>query len=403
MSNIPGHPGDASRAAPMPATSALPSHLLWTIALAAGASVANSYYNQPLLGELSREFALSAGTVTWLPVLTQAGNALGVLFLAPLGDRLERKSLILRTLAALVLSLVLAAASSGFVQLALASLAVGLCATVAQQLVPLAIHLALSSRKGQVLGVVTGGILIGILLARVVSGWMTELWGWRSVFGFSAALMLVLGFRLAWTLPVVPPSSDLGYGRLLLSMWHLVRKHASLRQAVAVQFLLFASMIGFWATFALWLERPPLQLGAVSAGLFALVGVCGALAAPAAGRFADRRGHGAVVRAGAVGTAMAFAVLYLGGSSISALVLGIFLLDVAVQSAQVANQTMVYALDAGARSRLNTVFMGTMLLGGAFGAAAGGWAFTAHGWAGVCAFGMLSTTIAWGLSLRLNQ
>ncbi|MCY1540917.1 putative transporter [compost metagenome] len=232
---------------------------------------------------------------------------------------------------------------------------------------------------------------------------MTELWGWRSVFGFSAALMLVLGFRLAWTLPVVPPSSDLGYGRLLLSMWHLVRKHASLRQAVAVQFLLFASTIGFWATFALWLERPPLQLGAVSAGLFALVGVCGALAAPAAGRFADRRGHGAVVRAGAVCTAMAFAVLYLGGSSIPALVLGIFLLDVAVQSAQVANQTMVYALDAGARSRLNTVFMGTMLLGGAFGAAAGGWAFTAHGWAGVCAFGMLSTTIAWGLSLRLTQ
>ncbi len=148
MSDIPGHPGDASRAAPMPATSALPSHLQWTIALAAGASVANSYYNQPLLGELSREFALSAGTVTWLPVLTQAGNALGVLFLALLGDRLERKSLILRTLAALVLSLVLAAASSGFVQLALASLAVGLCATVAQQLVPLAIHLAPSNRKG---------------------------------------------------------------------------------------------------------------------------------------------------------------------------------------------------------------------------------------------------------------
>lgn len=394
---------DSSLATPMLTTPRLPSHLLWTIALAAGASVANSYYNQPLLGLLAREFSLSEGTVMWLPVLTQTGNALGVLFLAPLGDRLERKALILRTMVALVFALLLAASSSGFVQLAIASLAVGLCATVAQQLVPLAIHLAPLDRKGHVVGVVTGGILIGILLARVVSGWLTDLFCWRSVFGFSAALMLLLGLRLACTLPVVPPSTELGYGRLLLSLWHLLRSHAPLRRAAAVQFLLFASLIGFWATFALWLEQPPLLLGVRATGLFAFVGVCGALAAPVAGRMADRRGHGAVVRVGAVGAAMGFAVLYMGGASVPALILGVFLLDVAVQSAQVANQTMVYALDPSAGSRLNTVFMGTMLLGGAFGAGVGGWAFARHGWAGLCSFGVFSAGIAFGLSLRRLQ
>jgi predicted MFS family arabinose efflux permease len=387
----------AATAAPL---APLTPGLVRILSIAAGATVANSYYNQPMVGLLSVEFGLGAGTVAMVPVLTQAGNAVGVFFLAPLGDRLERKSLILATLAALTVALVAAALSSSFVGLAVACVAVGLFATVTQQLVPMAVHLSAPCDRGRVLGVVTGGILIGILLARTVSGAMSDAWGWRSVFWFAAMAMLALGLVLTWRLPTVRPTADLSYARLLLSMWTLVRAHALLRRAVAIQFLIFAAFIGFWANLALVLLEPGYGLGATAAGLFALVGVCGALAAPLAGRFADRRGHAAVVTMGATLVVVAFAIFGLWQASIAALIVGILVLDVAVQASQVANQTMVYALDANARSRLNTVFMGAMLMGGAFGAGMAGAAYARFGWSGVCAFGGVAAAMALVLSLK---
>lgn len=370
------------------------------LSIAAGATVANNYYNQPMVGLLSAEFGVSAGMVAAVPVLTQAGNALGVFFLAPLGDRLERKSLILATLSALILALVAAALSSGLAGLALACLAVGLFATVTQQLVPMAVHLSEPGDRGRVLGVVTSGILVGILLARTISGAMSDALGWRSVFWFAALAMLGLTIVLARQLPKVHPVVDLTYGRLLMSMWTLVRAHPLLRRAVAIQFLLFAAFIGFWAHLALVLSEPAYGLGATAAGMFALVGICGALAAPAAGYFSDRRGHAAVVTLGAALVVMAFAIFGAWQGSIGALIVGIMVLDVAVQASQVANQTMVYALDTGAQSRLNTVFMGSMLMGGAFGAGASGAAYARFGWSGVCVFGATSAAVAWALSHR---
>ena len=386
------------------ATSAHPAlltpGLVRILSIAAGATVANNYYNQPMVGMLSVEFGVGVGTVAAVPVLTQAGNALGVFLLAPLGDRIERKSLILATLAALIVALIAAASSSSFIGLAVACMAIGLFATVTQQLVPMAVHLSAPGDRGHVLGVVTGGILIGILLARTVSGAMSDAFGWRSVFWFAAFAMLVVGLVLARRLPKVRPTADLSYGRLLLSMWTLVRAHALLRRAVAIQFLIFAAFIGFWANLALVLLEPAYGLGATAAGLFALVGVCGALAAPIAGRFADRRGHAAVVTMGAVLVVVAFAIFGLFQGSIAALIVGILVLDVAVQASQVANQTMVYALDADARSRLNTVFMGSMLMGGAFGAGVAGMAYARFGWVGVCVFGGVAAAVAFAMSSR---
>lgn len=368
------------------------------LAIGAGAAVANSYYNQAFLGHLTVEFGLAAGSAAAVPVLTQAGNALGVLFLAPLGDRLERKSLILATTAALVLALVGAAVSPDFLWLALASLAVGLFATVAQQIVPLAVHLAPPDARGRTLGVVTGGILIGILLARTVSGAISDLWGWPFVFWFAAALMTLIGCALVLWLPRVPPTTDLGYFRLLGSLWALVRTHRVLRRAVAIQFLIFAAFIAFWSTVALLLSGPAYGLGGTAVGLLALIGVAGALAAPVAGGFADRRGPGAVVSAGAVLVAVAFGVFALWGEALAGLIVGVLILDLAVQSSQIANQARVYALDPNARSRLNTVFMATMLLGGAVGAGAGGALFAVWGWTGTCVFGAFMAGVAFILS-----
>lgn len=378
----------------------LSSALVRLLAVGAGAAVANSYYNQAFLGHLTADFGLAAGVAAVVPVLTQAGNALGVLFLAPLGDRLERKSLILGTIGALVVALIGAAISPGFLWLAVASLAVGLFATVAQQIVPLAVHLAPPPERGRILGKVTGGILIGILLARTVSGTISDLWGWPFVFWFAAVLMIAIGAALALWLPRVPPTTDLSYPRLIGSLWTLVRTHGVLRRAVAVQFLIFAAFIGFWSNLALLLSEPPYQLGGTAVGLLALVGVAGALAAPIAGGFADRRGPAVVVSIGSALVLFAFLIFGLWQGSLVGLIIGILILDLAVQSSQVANQARVYALDPTARSRLNTVFMATMLAGGAVGAGIGGAAYAAWGWTGTCCFGALSAALAFALSQR---
>ncbi|WP_280824066.1 MFS transporter [Pseudaminobacter soli (ex Li et al. 2025)] len=377
----------------------LSTSLVRLLAIAAGAAVANSYYNQAFIGHLSADFGLVSGGAAVVPMLTQAGNALGVLFLAPLGDRLERKSLIVTTIAALVMSLIGAALSQGFVWLAVASLAVGLFATVAQQIVPLAVHLAPPAERGRILGKVTGGILIGILLARTVSGTLSDLWGWPYVFWFAAALMTIIGIALARWLPRAEPTTDLSYPRLIGSLWSLVRTHEVLRKAIAVQFLIFAAFIAFWSNLALLLSGPAYQLGGTAVGLLALVGVAGALAAPIAGGLADRRGPAAVVSVGAALIVVAFGIFALWQGSIVGLVVGILILDLAVQSSQVANQARVYALDPTARSRLNTVFMATMLAGGAVGAGIGGAAYAAWGWAGTCTFGAISA----GIALLLSQ
>lgn len=382
----------------LPRSDHLSAALVRLLAVGAGAAVANSYYNQAFLGHLTADFGLAAGAAAIVPVLTQAGNAIGVLFLAPLGDRLERKSLILVTTGALVAALISAAVSPGFVWLAVASLAVGLFATVAQQIVPLAVHLAPPAERGRILGTVTGGILIGILLARTISGTISDAWGWPVVFWFAAVLMIAIGAALALWLPRVPPTTDLSYPRLLGSLWTLVRTHGVLRRAVAVQFLIFAAFIGFWSTLALLLSDPPYRLGGTAVGLLALVGVAGALAAPIAGGFADKRGPAVVVSTGAGFVLLAFVIFGLWQGSLLGLVVGILVLDLAVQSSQVANQARVYALDPTARSRLNTVFMATMLAGGAVGAGIGGAAYAAWGWTGTCAFGAVSAALALLLS-----
>lgn len=374
--------------------------LVRLLAVAAGAAVANSYYNQAMLGHIGRDFAISAAGVAAIPVVTQLGNAIGVLFLAPLGDRLERRSLMLFTIGALVLAMLAAAVSQSFAALVVASVAIGGFATVAQQIVPFAVTIATDDRRGRVLGTVTGGILLGILLARVFSGIASDLWGWRLVFLVAAGVMAAIGGLLAALLPRLEPTTTLTYGRLLASLWHLVAAHPVLRRATLIQCLVFMGFIGFWSSLALALEAPPYRLGASAVALLALVGAAGSLAAPLAGRFADRAGSRRVVTIGTGLATASFVLLVLGQGSIAVMVAGTLFLDLAVQTSQVANQTQVYALDRAARSRLNTVFMAAMLLSGSLGAGLGGLAFATWGWIGTCLFGALSSLLALILSLR---
>jgi predicted MFS family arabinose efflux permease len=373
--------------------------LLAVLAVAAGLTVANNYYNQAMLGALAHEFTLTAASVSTLPVVTQLGNVAGILFVAPLGDIVERRALILATMLGLIAALLAAALAPDFFWLSVAGAAVGLFSTGAQQIVPLAVHLASPTERGRTLGVVTGCILVGILLARTLSGVVCDLWGWRAMFCLAAGLMLATAAALAWRLPRVAPNADMNYASLLKSLWTLVGTHRLLRQAITIQALIFAAFMGFWSNLVLVFEAAPYRLGATAVGLMALIGVAGALAAPLAGRFSDRRGPATIVSIAAGLVIAAFAIFGLFQGSLVAMTAGVLILDLGVQSSQVANQVQVTALDPAARSRLNTIFMATMIFGGACGAGAGGLAYSQWGWSGTCLFG----AVAAGMALLLSR
>ena len=369
------------------------------MAVAAGLFVAGIYYNQPMLGILARDLHVGPGGVAAVPVVTQLGYAAGLLLLAPLGDRFERRRLICLTAMALSLSLVLAALAPGIGVLVAASLGVGVLATVAQQVVPMAAQLAPEHRQGQVVGQVMAGLLAGILLARTVSGVVAQYGSWRAMFGLAGVATCGMAVILARRLPRVAPTTVIPYPQLMWSLFRLLRTHRTLRQAGLVQGLLFGSFVAFWAELALFLEQPPFLAGSTVAGLLGLVGVAGVLAAPLAGRLADRGGQRRVITVGAGTVTAAFVLLGVLRTSWTALVAGIVLLDVGLQMAMIANQSRVYALDVQARSRLNTVYMTVMFLCGAAGAALGAQAFALYGWVGVCAMGAACGAVALALEL----
>jgi len=368
------------------------------LAVAAAATVANLYYAQPLLPAMARSLGVSAGTVGWVPVLTQVGYALGLFLFIPLGDAVERRWLILALVLASALALAGAAAAPSAAWLAAASLAVGLFTVVPHVAVPLAAHLAAPGERGRVIGLIMSGVLAGILLARTVAGLVGGAFGWRAVYALAAAGMVALALALARLLPRAPPERAVRYPELLSSLWTLVRREPELRQASLIGAMCFGAFSVFWTTLAFFLETPPYHWGAERAGLFGLVGLSGALAAPVVGRVADRRGSRFTTGVALAVALASFALFALVGTNLAGLVLGVMLLDVGVQSAHVSNLARVHALDPGARSRRNTVYMVSYFAGGALGTWLGLRAWVRLGWPGVCAAGaafVIAALLAW--------
>lgn len=363
------------------------------MATAAGFAAANVWYNQPMLGVIAADLHASSRQVALIPTATQIGFATGIMFLLPLGDRMDRRTLILRQLVWLTLALLAAAAAPGPVLLILASAAIGTGACIAQQIIPFAAELAPPERRGRVVGMVMSGLLTGILMGRVLSGAVAHHFGWRAMFLLAAVLAVLMGAMLAWMLPRSRPSVSSSYRGLLFSLVSLARAHRGLRRATLVQAGLFGGFSAFWSVLALKLQAPPLSLGSDVAGLFGILGAAGVTIATVAGRLSDRHGPRGVIGAGIGLTAVGFVVLAVW-TTLPGLIAGLILIDLGVQGAQIANQSVIYALQPDARGRLNTVFMVGMFIGGAIGSGVAGFGWVAAGWPAVCAVGFALSMVS---------
>nr|WP_326491094.1 MFS transporter [Achromobacter deleyi] len=367
----------------------MPASLVMLLAAACALSVANVYYAQPLLDAIGREFGMSEATVGIVVTATQLGCALALLFVVPLGDLLDRRRLMLAQLGLLVLALGAVASSANSPWLLAGMVALGLLGTaMTQGLLALSAALAAPSERGRVVGAAQGGVVIGLLLARTLAGAVADLWGWRAVYLVSACLSAVLALVLARWLPRRRlPAADLRYGALLRSVFVLLATERVLRVRGMIALLMFAAFSAFWTALVLPLSAPPHSLSHTAVGAFGLVGVVGVLMAARAGRLAD---SGQGQKTTAVGLALlclAWAPIALLDHSLWALVLGVLVLDLALQALHVTNQAMIFSISAQAHSRLVGGYMMFYAVGSGLGSIASTAVYARAGWLGVCALG----------------
>jgi predicted MFS family arabinose efflux permease len=376
--------------------------LTWTMAIASGATVANLYYNQPLLAVIGQSFHASSREVGLIPMLTQIGYAVGILLFVPLGDLVERRKLITIMVSCAAVMLGLAALSPSLIWLVLASFAIGMTSVSAQILVPFAAILAPPQDRGKVVGTVMSGLLIGILSARTVSGFVGAHLGWQAMYWLGSGAMVGLAIVLAKVLPQSRSTLKLPYDRLMASLGQVAREQPLLREAALVGAMSFGAFSAFWSTLVFLLEQPPYRYGSDVAGLFGLIGIVGALVAPVVGKVADRRSHRFTAKLGIVASTLAFLLFWGLGLHLWGLVLGVILLDLGVQTTQISNQAGIYSLPAEIHSRLNALYITAYFIGGAIGSYLGAYGWSHWQWSGVCGLSLLLLAIAFA-SFRLRR
>jgi predicted MFS family arabinose efflux permease len=359
------------------------------MAVGVGVSVANIYYCQPLLGIMGSNLHVSEHHIGWIATLTQIGTAFGMLLFVPLGDIAERRSLTVRMCLFVAFAALLNALAPNFSLLAVFSFVLGMAGVVPHLILPFAAHLAPEGSRGKVVAKVISGLLVGILLARTVAGFVGAQFGWRAIFWISSGLMLTMALTFWRLLPQSKPTLRMHYFDLLRSVGRMVREHRTLRESAAIGALLFASFSAFWTTLVFFLARPPYHYGARMAGAMGLLAAGSAALAPLVGRMIDRRSPKLGIAIAVLLALGSFVVMAFTGHWLIGLSLGVILLDVGVQTGHISNQTRIYNTFPEARSRANTVYMVSYFTGGALGSTLGNLGWNLAGWAGVCAVGIV--------------
>jgi predicted MFS family arabinose efflux permease len=361
---------------------------VFLMALCCALAVSPIYYHQPLLPQIAAAFAQPSARGSVIATLTQLGYAIGLLLFVPLADGIQPRNLASRAIIVNAVALLGCAAAPTFSVLAVCSFLVGMTAISAQIIIPAVSGAAAPETRGRIVGSLLGGLSSGVLLARTLSGFVGALLGWRSIFLIAAIIDLAL-LVVIRGLPVATGLVTIRYSELMRSLGRLVREEGLLRISATMGFLVFAAFSALWATLAALLVRPPYHFGPATIGAFGLVGIVGLSVSAQLGAVVDRIGARKIASVGALTVIVAFAFVAAGGRSLVWLIVGMVLLDLGNRATFIANQARIYALRPEARSRLNTVYMVSYFLGGAFGAAIGGVGALHAGWVGLALVGVL--------------
>ncbi|SMC26578.1 Predicted arabinose efflux permease, MFS family [Andreprevotia lacus DSM 23236] len=361
--------------------------LVGLMAFATGLAVASNYYAQPLLQTLATTFGITLGAAGFIVTAAQLGYAVGLVLLVPLGDLLERRKLIVGMTVLAALGLLITGSANHIGMVLLGTALTALLSVVAQILLPFAATLAEPEQRGKVVGTIMSGLLLGILLARTVAGLLAGLGGWRTVYWVAAPLLLLTAVALWRALPEHKEANRLSYPQLLASVWGLMVEFPQLRLRALLGGLSFAIFSVLWTPMAFLLSAPPYHFSEAMIGLFGLVGAAGALAARQTGHWADR-GHAERSTLWGLGSLLlSWLPIAFAPSSIIAFIIGILVLDFAVQAIHVSNQSVIYKLRPEARSRITSAYMTSYFIGGASGSLLSALAYAHAGWLGVSVLG----------------
>ena len=377
----------------------LPASLLWTLAIIAGISVANLYYNQPLLNRISRDLQTSEFTANLIAMITQIGYAIGLLFIIPLGDLFKRKTIILINFTVLVVSLLTIALTPYIHLILFAALLTGICSVMPQIFIPIAAQFSTPETNGKNVGMIVSGLLTGILASRVVSGIIGEYLGWRFIFFVAAGMMVICVIIIMRVLPDMPCNFKGRYSDLMKSLFSLVMEYPQLRISSLRAGIAFGSFLALWTSLAFKMEQAPFFAGNNIVGLLGLCGIAGALTASYIGNYVQVLG---VKRLNYIGCGLIFSAwfsLYSGQNSYVGIIIGIFIIDIGMQCIQLSNQTTIFSLSPKAANRINTIFMTTYFIGGSIGTLLAGIFWHWFGWQGVVGTGITLATCSFMINI----
>lgn len=361
----------------------IPARMLWVLAIVAGVSVANLYYNQPLLNMIRVELDITEFQANLISMVTQIGYAMGLFFIVPLGDLVNKKKIVCSNFILLILSLIVMGLSQNLLVLLSASFLTGICSIVPQIFVPITVQYSIPKNKGRNVGIVISGLLTGILASRVFSGFVGEYFGWRSVFFIAAVFMFISTIVILMVLPEIKPTFKGDYRGLMQSIVSLVKKYPSLLISSSRAGLAFGSFLAMWSSLAFKMKLDPFYAGSNVVGMLGFCGIAGALSASFVGKYVKQVGVRNFNIIGCILMLIAWGILFFGESLYLGIIVGIILLDIGMQCIQLSNQTSVFEVAPDASSRINTVFMTIYFIGGSLGTLLAGISWKIDQWHGV--------------------